>query len=142
MSCSIKAGFSVSGSNDTIIKNRPIGYFAVSPSIVNLQFAHSKSKEFMGKPIEFSDQKVVSNWKAKASRHNTLINAQASICISRGLRWWEKTLVPNMIEIHSVQELHRQSSAFSMFMVGLNGSLAHPEFFSGVYESFRENTVF
>jgi len=105
MSCSIKAGFSVSGSNDTIIKNRPIGYFGVSPSIVNLQFAHSKSKEFMGKPIEFADQKIVSNWKAKASRHNTPINAQASICISRGLRWWEKTLVPNMIEIHSAQEL-------------------------------------
>ncbi|CAA2983461.1 thioredoxin-like 1-2, chloroplastic [Olea europaea subsp. europaea] len=104
MSCSLKAGFPVSVSDETIIKNRPIGYFGVCPSIVNLQFAHSKSREFMGKPIQFSDQKFFSNRNAKASRHIPT-HAQASICISRGLRWWEKTLMPNMIEIHSAQEL-------------------------------------
>lgn len=68
MSCSLKSGFSVSGSNESISKNRAIGYFGVSPSIVNLQFAHSKSKEFMGKPLEFSDQKIVTNLNAKAPR--------------------------------------------------------------------------
>ncbi|KAL2516021.1 Thioredoxin-like 1-1 [Forsythia ovata] len=104
MSCCLKAAFSVSGSNETIIKNRPIGYLGVSPSIVTLQFAHSKSKKFMGKPLEFSDQKIGSNWNAKAPRY-TPVNAQASICISKALRWWEKTLKPNMIEIHSAQEL-------------------------------------
>ncbi|CAA2963226.1 thioredoxin-like 1-2, chloroplastic [Olea europaea subsp. europaea] len=103
MSCSLKSGFSVSGSNESISKNRAIGYFGVSPSIVNLQFAHSKSKEFMGKPLEFSDQKIVTNLNAKAPR--CPVTAQASICISRAQRWWEKTLKPNMIEIHSAQEI-------------------------------------
>ncbi|BBH03966.1 atypical CYS HIS rich thioredoxin 5 [Prunus dulcis] len=31
--------------------------------------------------------------------------AQASICVSRAMKWWEKTLHPNMVEIHSAQEL-------------------------------------
>lgn len=31
--------------------------------------------------------------------------AQASFCVSRARRWWEKTLKPNMVEIHSAQEL-------------------------------------
>lgn len=104
MSRSLKSGFSVSGPNESICKNRATGYSGVSPSIVNLQFAHSKAKEFMGKPLEFSYQKVVTNLNAKAPRY-TPVNAQASICISRALRWWEKTLKPNMIEIHSAQEI-------------------------------------
>ncbi|XP_059300069.1 thioredoxin-like 1-2, chloroplastic isoform X2 [Lycium ferocissimum] len=33
------------------------------------------------------------------------VKAQASICFSRAMRWWEKTLKPNMVEIHSAKEL-------------------------------------
>ncbi|KAE9453892.1 hypothetical protein C3L33_14263, partial [Rhododendron williamsianum] len=29
---------------------------------------------------------------------------QPSLCVSRSLRWWEKTLQPNMVEIRSAQE--------------------------------------
>lgn len=36
---------------------------------------------------------------------NPLFQAQSSICISRTLKWWKKNLKPNMIEIHSAQEL-------------------------------------
>lgn len=34
-----------------------------------------------------------------------LFQAQATICVSKALKWWKKTLKPNMIEIHSAQEL-------------------------------------
>lgn len=33
------------------------------------------------------------------------VQAQASICVSKAMKWWEKTLKPNMVEIHSAQEL-------------------------------------
>lgn len=36
---------------------------------------------------------------------NIWFQAQASICVSRAMKWWEKTLHPNMVEIHSAQEL-------------------------------------
>lgn len=50
----------------------------------------------------FSDHKgLTSNsWNAK-----TPVHAHASICVSKSMRWWEKTLKPNMIEINSAQEL-------------------------------------
>ncbi|KAK9080439.1 hypothetical protein SSX86_000197 [Deinandra increscens subsp. villosa] len=41
-----------------------------------------------------------SSWNAK-----TPVLAHASICVSKSMRWWEKTLKPNMIEINSAQEL-------------------------------------
>ncbi|KAB1216721.1 Thioredoxin-like 1-2, chloroplastic [Morella rubra] len=44
------------------------------------------------------------DWSPKSSR-NFSVQAQASICVSRAMRWWEKTLKPNMVEIHSAQEL-------------------------------------
>ncbi|XLT71193.1 hypothetical protein HN873_027632 [Arachis hypogaea] len=34
-----------------------------------------------------------------------VFQAEASICISRSMQWWKKNLKPNMIEIHSAQEL-------------------------------------
>ncbi|XP_076902938.1 thioredoxin-like 1-2, chloroplastic [Bidens hawaiensis] len=40
------------------------------------------------------------SWNAK-----TPVLAHASICVSKSMRWWEKTLKPNMIEINSAQEL-------------------------------------
>lgn len=58
----------------------------------------------MGKPLHVSsDHKGSRNWCVKAPRTTLSPHAQASICVSRALRWWEKTLKPNMVEIHSTQ---------------------------------------
>lgn len=89
--------------------------------------------DFMGKPLLVSDQKGRGDWSPKFSRNFSVqvceyiicfvfrsnrlfivsqelmidnwFQAQASICVSRAMRWWEKTLKPNMVEIHSAQEL-------------------------------------
>ncbi|MED6217478.1 hypothetical protein PIB30_018113 [Stylosanthes scabra] len=37
--------------------------------------------------------------------NTNLQDEKASICISRSMQWWKKNLKPNMIEIHSAQEL-------------------------------------
>ncbi|CAL5201884.1 unnamed protein product [Lathyrus oleraceus] len=45
--------------------------------------------------------------KAKPSINSSTvsINAHATICVSKSLKWWKKNLKTNMIEIHSAQEL-------------------------------------
>ncbi|KAG8652431.1 hypothetical protein MANES_06G091100v8 [Manihot esculenta] len=58
----------------------------------------------MGKPLVFPDQNDHEDSSTKAPS-NFIVRSQASICVSRALRWWEKTLTPNMVEIHSAQEL-------------------------------------
>ncbi|WJX32054.1 hypothetical protein P8452_20425 [Trifolium repens] len=40
----------------------------------------------------------------KTSR-DVSVHAQATICVSKALKWWKKNLKTNMIEIHSAQEL-------------------------------------
>ncbi|CAH1428352.1 unnamed protein product [Lactuca virosa] len=77
--------------NETLIKsNRPL-----TPSVHATDFLTKRSQLF-------SVQKGLtsSSWHAK-----TPIHAHASICVSKSMRWWEKTLKPNMIEINSAQEL-------------------------------------
>uniref|UniRef100_A0A5B7AI38 Thioredoxin domain-containing protein n=1 Tax=Davidia involucrata TaxID=16924 RepID=A0A5B7AI38_DAVIN len=103
MACSLKNSFYVSGSNETVIRSKTKGLLGFSPSIRSQQFAESKSR-CMGTPIILSDQKGLSEWSVKAP-NNFSVHAQTSICVSRAMRWWEKTLKPNMIEIHSAQEL-------------------------------------
>ncbi|KAL9249156.1 Thioredoxin-like 1-2, chloroplastic-like protein [Drosera capensis] len=39
------------------------------------------------------------------SSSKLIVKAQATICVSKAQRWWEKTLKPNMMEINSAQEL-------------------------------------
>ncbi|MCL7021941.1 hypothetical protein MKW94_029215 [Papaver nudicaule] len=36
---------------------------------------------------------------------NFFVHAQASLCVSRSMKWWDKTLKPNMTEINSAQQL-------------------------------------
>ncbi|KAI3986571.1 hypothetical protein MKX01_014109 [Papaver californicum] len=36
---------------------------------------------------------------------NVRTTAQASLCVSRSMKWWDKTLKPNMIQINSATEL-------------------------------------
>ncbi|XP_040990715.1 thioredoxin-like 1-2, chloroplastic [Juglans microcarpa x Juglans regia] len=97
--------------NETILRSKSrsvCGFyppFGVSPS------RDSKPRalpvlgyDFMGKPLLVSDQKGHRRWSPKSSS-NFSIHAQASICVSRNMRWWEKTPKPNMVEIQSAQEL-------------------------------------
>ncbi|KAL6541300.1 hypothetical protein OROHE_011008 [Orobanche hederae] len=86
MSCYLKPVFSVSKIN------RGKGSFRVCSSIGTLQ--EPISRELMGRTFDFSNQKLASNF-----------NAQPSVCISKALRWWEKSVNPNMVEIQSAQEL-------------------------------------
>lgn len=101
MACLLKTGFSVYGPNDVLLARGVKGSSANCPGA--LQFVDSRSKEFMGKQMDGSIQNL-SIWDAKTPT-SFCVKAQASICVSRALRWWEKTLKPNMIEIHSAPEL-------------------------------------
>ncbi|XP_075663553.1 thioredoxin-like 1-2, chloroplastic [Castanea sativa] len=106
MACSMKS--CVYCLNGTIVGSKSRGF---CPSLVSVQPRDSKSRalpmlgvEFMGKPLAVSDQKGLRDWNLKPPS-NFSPHAQASICVSRSLRWWEKTLKPNMVEIHSANEL-------------------------------------
>lgn len=101
MACCLKTGFYVFGSSDTLLGRRTKGSLGVSPSVI--QFSNSRSKDFMGKQLDYSVQNST-YWGVKAPTPFS-VKAQASIYVSRALRWWEKTLKPNMVEIHSAQEL-------------------------------------
>ncbi|KAL9314205.1 hypothetical protein ACSQ67_019657 [Phaseolus vulgaris] len=61
------------------------------------------SNAFMGESVAL-DEKVLGYCSSKASS-NVPVHAQATICVSKALKWWKKNLKPNMIEIHSAQEL-------------------------------------
>ncbi|OVA08974.1 Thioredoxin [Macleaya cordata] len=109
----MKSGVCISGSNqiEFIKMNRKnISFY---PPVGSQRFTESKTKdfsvllkkEFKGtQQVVVSDRTGVQDWRLK-SPANFYVQAQSSICISRSMRWWEKTLKPNMIEINSAQEL-------------------------------------
>lgn len=104
MSC-LKAGFSVYGSNDFAFKNRAKGPFRVCSSFQTLEFKDSSNpRECLGKTLDLLDQKPARNFITKSPKLDAL-NAQTPICTDQTLRWWEKSIHPNMIEIQSTQEL-------------------------------------
>lgn len=106
MSSCLNPGFSIYGLSETISKNRAKGSVKVCYSIGALQFKETKSNNFLGKTLHASDQKSVSDLMIKISKNDPLtVNAQASSFMSKALKWWEKSLQPNMIEIGSAQEL-------------------------------------
>ncbi|KAM1829246.1 hypothetical protein ACFX14_022075 [Malus domestica] len=89
----------------------PKGEFKISPSFSTSQFNDANSRafpslsiDFLGKPMTLSDHKGFENCKVRKPS-NFSVHAQASVCVSRAMRWWEKTLHPNMVEIHSSQKL-------------------------------------
>ncbi|WCJ35922.1 Thioredoxin-like 1-1 chloroplastic [Euphorbia peplus] len=93
MSSPLKYGFSVSGLNSTVFTSKTKDTIGFSQSTT-------------GKHLVLSDQDYVNGCRRKIrSPRNSSVRAQASICVSRSMRWWEKTLKPNMIEIHSAQQL-------------------------------------
>ncbi|KDP31269.1 hypothetical protein JCGZ_11645 [Jatropha curcas] len=108
MACYLKSFLNISGLNDNILSSKTKGASGFSSSSGIIKIEESKSKEFpllsidfMGQPLVVSDQ-TDSSIKAPS---NFSVRAQGSLCVSRALRWWEKTLKPNMVEIHSAQEL-------------------------------------
>lgn len=99
----MKPGVSISGYNETtIVKPKTTQQFSLSS-----KFYDPKTKDhadlscqFMGQTLVVSDQK-----KLPLSPAKFYVQAQSSYCVSKALRWWEKTLMPNMLEIHSAQQL-------------------------------------
>ncbi|OVA12193.1 Thioredoxin [Macleaya cordata] len=109
MAGSLKTGFYVSGPNEIgFNKNRFVG---ACSSMGSLSFTESNTitvpalkNEFQGTQVIVSDQRGLDDWSLK-SPANFSVHAQASLCVSRSMRWWEKTLKSNMIEINSAQVL-------------------------------------
>lgn len=85
-----------------------------SYKIPNLDFDHkglispkigriSVSNGFWGKSILGSNQHGSKDWNFTSSLKLS-IRGRGSVCVSRSMRWWEKTIQPNMVEIKSAQE--------------------------------------
>ncbi|KAI8528885.1 hypothetical protein RHMOL_Rhmol12G0182300 [Rhododendron molle] len=91
MTCSFKTGLTLSGSNDTFLGSKHRGASPPPPSIGFLQLKQSNSL------LNCSIQ-------AQSVETTKYPTTQPSLCVSRSLRWWEKTLQPNMVEIRSAQE--------------------------------------
>ncbi|KAF7838478.1 thioredoxin-like 1-2, chloroplastic [Senna tora] len=100
MACSLKSLFCVSGlnlSNDNnLLTSKPKPDLGISPS---LSFS-SKAGDLMGNSIL-----LLSDEKGSSKNTRNFSASSSTTCVSRALRWWEKTKKPNMIEIHSAQEL-------------------------------------
>ncbi|XP_042497223.1 thioredoxin-like 1-2, chloroplastic [Macadamia integrifolia] len=107
MASSLRNGFFVHGSNQIgLKKNKVLGF---CPTMGNLQFIESKpsnlpalKNEFKGTQVSVADQMALDDW---TSSRTSKFSVNASVCVSRAMRWWEKTPKPNMIEIKSAQEL-------------------------------------
>lgn len=111
MAFSSQSGFYISGLDEITLGAKSKGDYRFCPPFNSSQCKDSNSRafpvlscDFLGKPIIVSDQKGFENWKVKTPSTFS-VHAQASICVSRAMKWWEKTLHPNMVEIRSAQEL-------------------------------------
>ncbi|KAF2311310.1 hypothetical protein GH714_021656 [Hevea brasiliensis] len=111
MTCSLKITLNISRLNETILNSKTTTASRFCPYFGAIRIGESTPKDFpnlrinfMGKPLVFLEKKDFRDSSIKAPS-NFSVRAQASICVSRALRWWEKTLKPNMVEIHSAQEL-------------------------------------
>ncbi|XP_010257986.1 PREDICTED: thioredoxin-like 1-1, chloroplastic [Nelumbo nucifera] len=109
MAFPLRSDFHVVGSNGIALRSSNV--LGLSPSLGSFQIADSQSvdlpvlkSDFRGQQVIVSDQMGLGDRSVKASPKFS-VHAQASICISRALRWWEKTPKPNMIDINSAQEL-------------------------------------
>ncbi|KAE8661762.1 Thioredoxin-like 1-2 [Hibiscus syriacus] len=90
MACSLKCGSYFSGF--TSFKA------STSKKLSPLSF------DFWGKPLVFPDQKRGSR-NCSTKRENKFSVQAETACVSRSMRWWEKNLKPNMLKIHSAEEL-------------------------------------
>ncbi|XP_074316961.1 thioredoxin-like 1-2, chloroplastic [Silene latifolia] len=97
-SSTLKLSASYSMNNDTFIKPKTSQQLSNSS-----QFYDPKNKDFMGQSLIFSDKRSLLLCNNQSSSKFS-VQAQASLCVSKAMRWWDKTLKPNMVEIHSAQE--------------------------------------
>uniref|UniRef100_A0A2C9UJG7 Thioredoxin domain-containing protein n=1 Tax=Manihot esculenta TaxID=3983 RepID=A0A2C9UJG7_MANES len=111
MASSLSSTLNISRMNEIILSSKTSAASGICPSFVAARIGESTTKDFpilridfMGKPLVFPEEKSTKDSSIKAPSSFS-VRAQASICVSRALRWWEKTLKPNMVEIHSAQEL-------------------------------------
>ncbi|KAK8604524.1 hypothetical protein V6N13_099464 [Hibiscus sabdariffa] len=91
MACSLKCGSYFSGFNSN------------SKASTSKNFPPS-SFGFLGKPPVLPDQKRGTGNCTCKSENKFSVHAETE-CVSRSMRWWEKNLKPNMVKIHSAQEL-------------------------------------
>ncbi|CAJ1975300.1 unnamed protein product [Sphenostylis stenocarpa] len=106
MACSLKSVFCVSELNESVLGSKTKG--ALVPCSSKTDKAKSwgcsvLSNAFTGESVAL-DEKGLGYNSSKASS-NVPVHAQTTICISKALMWWKKSQKPNMIEIHSAQEL-------------------------------------
>ncbi|XP_014495461.1 thioredoxin-like 1-2, chloroplastic [Vigna radiata var. radiata] len=104
MARSLKSVFIVPELNESMLDSKTKG--ALVPCSSNK--AKSKgcsvlNNAFMGESVAL-DEKGLGYCSSKASS-SVPVHAQATITVSKSLKWWEKNLQPNMTEIHSAQEL-------------------------------------
>lgn len=105
MAYSLNCGSNSSALNKAVVPNsRNSRFLAIRSS----QYMVSKlrnypSLSYVGKQLCILDQrhKGRRDWSFKAT--NTF--SAKSTCLSRSMRWWEKNIKPNMVEIHSAQQL-------------------------------------
>ncbi|XP_022775684.1 thioredoxin-like 1-2, chloroplastic [Durio zibethinus] len=105
MASSLKSGSYFSGFNETMLgsnSNRVAGFCTLS----SLESKDSTSKQFPLLNIDFLGKPLVvpaRNWSIKPGNRFS-VQAETT-CLSKGMRWWEKNLKPNMLQIHSAEEL-------------------------------------
>lgn len=108
MACSLNTGSNPSALNKAVLHSRNTRFLAIRESFGSSQFMVSKlrsypSLSYVGKQLSASDQRQRGrrDWSSKAT--NTF--SAKSTFLSRSMRWWEKNIKSNMIEIHSAQQL-------------------------------------
>ncbi|XP_058096387.1 thioredoxin-like 1-1, chloroplastic [Magnolia sinica] len=99
MAASLRSTVTVSGSNEFVL-NKDKRAVGISSSHGSLSYTPPKSSDHKGRQgillVERRSSKTHSNFS---------INAQASVCIPRSMRWWEKSIHSNMNQINSAQHL-------------------------------------
>lgn len=88
-----------------VSKNKDRGSPRVLFPIGALQFKEPNSREIWGQTLDASDQKSLSNLGISKAPKLDPVYAQTSVTFGKALRWWEKSLQPNMVEISSAQDL-------------------------------------
>ncbi|XP_077251541.1 thioredoxin-like 1-1, chloroplastic isoform X1 [Tasmannia lanceolata] len=95
MAVSLRSGFDISNSSEFGFKKKRFAPFSYSEGFQKLIL----KSDFKGRQVVLSEE------QSSRGHANFAIHAKKLICISRALRWWEKSPKPNMKEIKSAQEL-------------------------------------
>lgn len=94
MAVSLRNGLFVSGSYE-------VGSERSERTLGSMEVLASKN-EFKGRQVVLREQSGSDGWSPKGHSNPSI---HASTCVSRALRWWEKSSNPNMTGIKSAQQL-------------------------------------